>query len=342
MTLSLEGWLSNAGRANDLLQVIHETIEFSRGEYAPFFQNCGLYAVGSSLTENQPNDIDLVLVGLDFRAVASYDKVFLQDPETLIEQEIVIDPELARERGVVSPFIFTVRPDGMDSLWHSLPERPRQRIGEDNDTKRICNGPQGVEIDEPDRLEDLSGLEQYMLEGIEHNGKYWAFNYQGSMITSQALSLETYCLRKGKLSKLVKEFYQHVASSIEKYDRFNIETPFEPYFHEDEYFLTTRYISHEIGCPSQVGSNKKPCDCRPIDLIIHAENLYVNSWKRHQEALNYPYLCLHEWPKASEETKRPILTDLPQPEFIDPSGEKRVKIHRYFAEYLRKAPINID
>ena len=54
-----------------------------------FFRNCGFYAVGSSLNRPDFRDIDLVLVGLDFRQVFAYDEGFL-DPEVAVRD--MFDP----------------------------------------------------------------------------------------------------------------------------------------------------------------------------------------------------------------------------------------------------------
>jgi len=345
MEFKLEDWLSNTGRANDVLQTIYEVVEFSKGKYTPFFQNCGLYACGSSLTQENPSDIDLVLVGLDFRAIAEYDKVFLQDPKTLIEKEIVIPPKLARQRGVVNPMTFTIGEDGMKSAWHPLPRAPgdREEPYDPNEPKKLRdNQPIKGELVEPDKLEDLDDIHQSMLAGIEHEGQYWAYNFQLGIAGSTALSLDNYCLRQGACTDLVHDFHKAVASKVDKYDSWDLIDFFEPYFHNEEYFLTCRFPIHEIGCRFTYGSNGKPCTCRPLDVIIHSENMHVKHWKDYQRTINYPFAAVHEWPQAGEITKRPVITELPQPEFIDSKGVERVKPHPYFFEYLREPPINVD
>src|SRR3989344_6199389 len=71
-------------------ELINDIFEFSQqNEYKKYFSTCGLYSVGSSLT-GKYNDIDLTLVGLDFRSVFNYDKCYLRDSEKLIENELVI------------------------------------------------------------------------------------------------------------------------------------------------------------------------------------------------------------------------------------------------------------
>ncbi len=343
MEFDLEQWLSRCGRAGDVLQTLYETIEFSKGEYAPFFQNCGLYVVGSSLGKEKSKDIDLVLVGLDFRAVADYDKIFLQDPQTLIDEEIVIRPDLARKMGVTNPFSCVISSSGAKSLWRPLPEAPgyENRLGENN-ASLIGSGALEAELLKPDRLEDLDDNLRFMLEGIEHKGEYWAYNFQKGMAGSTALNLTNYCLRQGSISQLVRDFHKQLASAFRQDDySWHLTTPFEPYFHEAECYLTSRFGIHEEDCPSNSASSDKDCACKPIDFIIHSENLYVDSWKEHQKATNAPFAVLHQWPKVSQTYERPILTNMPYPEFIDPSGIKRVKPHKYFFDFLRTTPINV-
>lgn len=345
MEFDLENWLDNTGRVQDTLKAMYEIVEFSKGVYSKFFQNCGLYAVGSSLRQKRPNDVDLVLVGLDFRAVAEYDKIFLQDPETLIAEEIVIPPALARRRGVINPLSFMVSPNRLKSAWHPLPEAPGTKERQNPVwKKRLLNDGSSAleaEVVQQDRLEDLDSVHQFMLEGIEYKGEYWAYNFQKGMAGSTALSLNNYCLRRGTISQLVEDFHRDIASAFgQDQHSWNLVTPFEPYFHQEESFLTCRFNIHEDRCSAKKEFTDDRCACRPIDLIIHAENLHARYWKQHQKGLNYHYACLHEWPKVEEITERPILTNLPYPEFIDPDGRGRVKPHRYFLEFLRTTPIN--
>jgi hypothetical protein len=330
-------WMTNSGRAQDVLQTIYEITRFSEGQYSPFFQNCGLYAVGSSINQKNPNDLDLVLVGLDFRAIAKYDKIFLQDPETLIAEEIVIKPAIARQKGVINPMSFMCNSSGLHSLWHPLPEAPP------NKKVAIKGKSKEVEVGEQDRLEDLDDVHQFMLNGIEYKGEHWAYNVQKGMAGGTALNLTNYCLRQGSISQLVKDFHESITSSFGRtQNHWNMVTPFEPYFHQRECFLTCRFNIHEYGCPADKEYAKNKCECLPIDLIVHAENLHPRYWKQHQQKLNYPYICLHEWPKADETAERPILTNLPQPEFIDPEGKERIRPHKYFFDFLRTAPIKIN
>ncbi len=48
--------------------------------YESLFSTCGLYLVGSSLIKSNPNDIDIALVGLDFRNIFTYGERFLSGP----------------------------------------------------------------------------------------------------------------------------------------------------------------------------------------------------------------------------------------------------------------------
>src|SRR3989338_1027742 len=67
---------------------IEKIIDVSKkyfSEHSNFFRNCGFYVVGSSLVRPDFDDIDLVLVGLDFREVFSYTDAFL-DPDKLSEE----------------------------------------------------------------------------------------------------------------------------------------------------------------------------------------------------------------------------------------------------------------
>jgi hypothetical protein len=330
-------WYSSTHRAIDVVKLVSYILEFSKGRYSKFFQNCGLYAVGSSLERENPNDIDIVLVGLDFRAVAEYDKVFLQDPETLIEKKIVITPELARKRGVISPLVFSIGQTGMESVWHPLPEAPKKQP----QANRPGSGALQAEPLQQDRMEELPEHIQFMLMGIEHRGASWAFNYQMAMANSTAMTLDHYCQRQGKTSKLASALLDRACSAFGQDLSMSFASPFEPYFHEPEYYLTVRAQIHERKCPVWKKSSFDNCQCLPIDLMIHAENLHTKFWKEHQQTTRSPYLCLHEWEKAEEMSERPTITKLAQPQFIDPQGKERAKWHPYFS-YLRTAPINVQ
>jgi hypothetical protein len=53
-------------------------------------RTCGLYIVGSSLTSPNPNDVDIVLVGLDFRSVFAYKPAFVNDLRKEISQGDIV------------------------------------------------------------------------------------------------------------------------------------------------------------------------------------------------------------------------------------------------------------
>ena len=73
----------------DVNKITEDVINFS-SRYKKFFSSCGLYQVGSSVA-GEHNDIDVVLAGLDFRAVASYDGVYLKDAETLVKRGFAVE-----------------------------------------------------------------------------------------------------------------------------------------------------------------------------------------------------------------------------------------------------------
>ncbi len=251
----------------------------------------------------------------------------MQDPEALIEQKIVIPADVARMMGTTSPFgMMPITKDGLKSLWSSLPERP----------------------DDPDNLDDLGMIDQYMLDGIEHGGRHWCYNVQKGMAGGQALSLNNYCLREGSSTPLVGNFHRDIAG--ERYGfgcdahHWRLLTPFEPYFHPKDWFLTMSFRLHEEGCEAreEYKRDEKDCSCLPIEVIIHAENLHTVYWKQHQQGTNFDFAALHEWPDAGNLiAERPVITRLPHPEFVDPAGAERVKWHPYFT-FLEPTPINAE
>ncbi len=73
-----EEWFERIGAENTdhVNEFVYRLLEFSKNpEYSRLFNTCGLYSVGSSVMPDKDefNDIDITLVGLDFRAVFDYD-----------------------------------------------------------------------------------------------------------------------------------------------------------------------------------------------------------------------------------------------------------------------------
>lgn len=88
-----ETWLKQLSdsRRNEVESFLECIVKISQEEmFKSYFRTCGLYAVGSSVKSQEGRDIDITLVGLDFTSVFDYSKVFLQDPDALIEEEIVV------------------------------------------------------------------------------------------------------------------------------------------------------------------------------------------------------------------------------------------------------------
>lgn len=280
---------------------IDSVVSLSQGSYRPFFQNCGLYAVGSSL-QGPYNDVDIVLVGLDFRAVIEYDKVFLMDPEALIAEKVVIPPckfEILSEEGE-EPMVL----------------RPASH--------------------NPESIDYITFM------GIEYKGVNYDYNLH--RLAGDALTMESFCAKRGKPSNLVKELKDHVGKSMQAATT-RLENPFEQYFHDDAWFLVTRFGTFPLDPESSV-SVPVPQEFKlphpPIDFIFHAENLHPSAWKEHQRRYNLPFVALYEWPMANMNVEqRSIITDLPHPEFIDPKGTERVKWNMYFP-YLRDPPIFVE
>ncbi len=95
---SLEEWLNRF--AAPLQEEVGKTVQICKDyftERKEFFRQCGFYVVGSSLTQDTFDDIDLVLVGLDFRQVFKYSKGFLSadDLPEVVKQMKEPDCELA-------------------------------------------------------------------------------------------------------------------------------------------------------------------------------------------------------------------------------------------------------
>ncbi|MAH07184.1 hypothetical protein CMI38_02960 [Candidatus Pacearchaeota archaeon] len=277
--------------------------KFSEGNYKDHFKNCGLYAVGSSVEGNEYSDVDLVLVGLDFRSVIEYDKVFLMDPETLINEGVVVEPY---------KFEVLSEKDGESSLL-----RP---VSDANSS-------------------DMMG--QFMFHGIEHNGV--KYDYDADRHSWIALNLDSFCKRRGKTSDLVDKLGESIQKFTgnpvgPSEDPFETYFHGDSYFLTTRFPVLPLDLRSGSNIFNYDGVE---LPFAPVDFIIHAENLHASSWKEHQENYGMPYVKLVEWPLAYVDIgNRPKLTELPQPLFIDENGKNRVKWHTYF-DYLKEPPINV-
>jgi hypothetical protein len=296
-------WLEGLGlgQAMYVLMRIAKIFKFAE-ENVDFFQGCGLYAAGSSLKGGTFNDIDLVLTGLDFRAVVSYDKVFLMDPETLIEKKIVVEPEL---------FVIIDKD-----------EEGRPKI-----LKPIMD----VECDD---LLILS--QQWSHMGLTHNGKRYDYDFREHAWLS--LDLFGYCSGHGRASSFIKEIYQ-LLNPGDEFSR-NLCHPFERYGSDAGPFLVYRISTKDLEEDLPVAKGSVIEEMKPIDLSIHAENLRREDWKNHQSRLKLPYLTLKEWSETSR--VRRVITELDYPDFIDPNGIERAKwhpmtMHTYYPDEIPEA-----
>ena len=63
-----------------------------------------------------------------------------------------------------------------------------------------------------------------------------------------------------------------------------------------------------------------------IDLMFHAHNLLVSSWKRIQKRDRLPYLKIVEYfdPNNDSIKNRQRFDDVPLPHFIDPKGKRKL------------------
>lgn len=264
--------------------VVRELLAFSQGEYARFFQGCGLYHVGSSLNSASYNDVDIVIAGMDFRAVIEYDKIFLQDPETLIAQEIVVEPyrflvEATDEKGeptVLTP--TTDKPDA-DPVW------------------------------------------AFMLRGIEHEGK--VYDYNNARFAGEGLSLDSFCSYHARPSKLVRAFEEHVRrmpANVQGAD--NPFEPYS--HNTTKFIVTRTGILPRIRYRSNLPVRTDVPDTEvripPIDFMFHAQNLHKSAWEERQRELSLPFNMIYEWPALPD--SRPVITDLPLPGFVDENGQK--------------------
>lgn len=243
-------------------QLVRSVLDFSQGEYAPFFQGCGLYHVGSSLTRETYNDVDIVLVGMDFRAVIEYDKIFLRDPETLIEKEIVVEPyrflvEAKDERD--EPTVLTPMPYATD----------------------------------------ISSLS---LIGIEHRGRRYDYNHKRfSGDCGDLDGYCKRHAQPSKLIRALETHVKQMPSIVEESDnpfepyacgnsRFLVtRTSILPLKGERE--------REQLQKRTELPEARTP----PIDFMLHAENLRADAWKTNHAMLGLKYQTLYEWPAANEE-----------------------------------------
>lgn len=265
-------WLErfNKSQAIHILGCLSKILKFAE-KNEDFFQGCGLYAVGSSL-RGDFNDIDIVIAGLDFRAVVSYDKIFLMDPETLISEEIIVEPRL-----------FLIVNEGED--------------GESMILEPV------TEVKDPDWC---TSIEAFGRMGLEHKGIRYDYNIENFVCHS--LTLDGFCSYHAHPSALTKEisklFYCNEDASL--------NSPFDNYgFWGTESFLVYRVsIRVEDNLPGAKHSIIE--EVKPIDLCVHSENLHRDGWKRHQDSLGLPFLTLKEWPQRNQVRKIITKLDYPR------------------------------
>ncbi|OGI26170.1 MAG: hypothetical protein A3J76_01840 [Candidatus Moranbacteria bacterium RBG_13_45_13] len=282
-------WLEGLGynQAVHVLTWVAKLLKFAE-ENMEFFQGCGLYVTGSSLRGNNFNDIDLVLAGLDFRAVVDYDQVFLMDPEKLIEKKILVEPN----------FFVVIDSDKQSGVTALKP------IMEAKDNNL------------------LTWVHQFNHAGMEHKGKEYYYNFRE--FGDIASNLTGYCSGRAGPSDLTKA----INKLFNPADEFswNLSHPFDHYgFDGRQPFLVycIRQGEEESNLPVAEGTVIEE-GVKPIETSIHAENLRREAWKDQQRSLRLPYLTLKEWPEVGR--ARRIMTNLEYPDFIDPSGIKRAEL----------------
>ncbi len=298
-------WLEklSCGQARHILSCIAKVLEFSE-KNKDFFQGCGLYVVGSSLTGGF-NDVDIVIVGLDFRAVVSYDKIFLMDPETLIQEEVLVEPRL---------FLITKE--------------------DENGEPMILEPVTGVK--NPDFS---TSLEAWGRMGLEHNGIRYDYNIERFICHS--LDLTGFCSYHAWPSSLTKEMNKLLYFPE---DELSLNAPFDNYgFDGIESFLVYRFpIENQINLPGVKNSVLE--EVKPIDFCIHAENLQREEWKRHQRSLGLPYLALKEWPRTSLNRKIITELDHPRfidPNGIKRATTDSMFFSSFYPEKTPDEPIDI-
>jgi len=281
-------WLERFGHDQAMLVLtwIAKLLKFAERN-SEFFQGCGLYAVGSSLRGAKFNDIDLVLVGLDFRAVVDYDQVFLMNPEMLIEKKILVEPNF-----------FVIIDDGKESGL------------------MVCKP-----IMEVKDKDIITAIHKFNHAGMEYKGKEYYYNFRD--FGDIASDLTGYCSGQAGPSDLTKSIYKLFNPDDEF--SWNLSHPFDHYgFDDRQPFLVycIRQGEEENDLPIAEGTVIEE-GVKPIEISVHAENLRREAWKEYQRSLRLPYITLKEWLETGRERK--IITNLEYPDFIDPDGIKRAE-----------------
>ena len=116
------------------------------------------------------------------------------------------------------------------------------------------------------------------------------------------------------------------------------DTPFiaMPYVHDSlgEWLVSRKELYH--------GKNRWSHISPLIDLMFHAENLLVSSWKQWQEREGLPYLPIIEfYDPAHDRLENRQTFDLPLPDFIDSEGKMHMKM-KYWKEGHRKLMTNFE
>lgn len=300
-------WLESfdSRQAASIVRCVSKIVHFADKNYAKFFQGCGLYVVGSSLRMGECNDIDLVLVGLDFRAVVNYNKIFLMDPKALIEAGFLGEPqEFFIERN--------------SALCNTDVLKP---------ISRMMDSENGAISDHA-----------YCLQGMMYDGK--VYDYIGNPTRGASMTLAGECSNYAWPSTLIEALCQQLGVDISADVNISIDDeihrkvtrPFCNYgFGGQQAFLVHRIrvedFSENPDGDYPVALNT--LQLKPIDVCVHAENLRREAWERHQRDLDLPYLRLFAW-DDDPNAERKIITHQEYPEFIDPNGEERAKRHKMF------------
>lgn len=293
----IASWLKSLGhdQAMHVMTCIAKILKFAE-ENEEFFQGCGLYVVGSSLRGGNFNDIDLVLAGLDFRAVVSYDKIFLMDPETLIKERVLVEPQLF--------VVLDKNEEGKPKIMKPIMEM------ESNDL--------------------LTCALQFSHMGLEHNGKKYDYNFEEHAWLS--LDLFGFCSSHARTSDFVKRLHEFLNPDDKFFKK--LGRPFDRYGSATGPFLVYSVcIERKSDLPVAEGSIIE--EVKPIDLSVHAENLQRRAWKELQSSLRLPYLTLKEWPETSKvrrtvtDLEYPVFID---PNGINRAEWNLMSLHTYCPE----------